>query len=178
MHTSRINHISVDRAERLALTCSQDRTARLWELPTGRLLRVLRPPIGRGKEGELDGCSLSPDGMLAAVGGWTGAEWDRSDSVYIFDTATGRMAHRLTGSTDVIQDLSFPPMAATSPQCIWMGRACASGIRRSGAKWAGRAISPAGQLWRGLERRRAARGRHATMVRCVFMRSGTNQLTL
>jgi WD40 repeat protein len=107
MHTSRINHISVDRSEKVALTCSQDRTARLWELPTGRLLRVLRPPIGRGKEGELNGCALSPDGTLAAVGGWTGVEWDRSDSIYIFDTNTGQMVHRLTGSTDVIQDIAF-----------------------------------------------------------------------
>jgi len=107
MHTSRINHIAVDRSERLALTCSQDRTGRLWELPSGRLLRVLRPPIGRGKEGELNACALSPDGALAAVGGWTGVEWDRSDCVYIFDTATGRMVRRLTGSTDVIQDLAF-----------------------------------------------------------------------
>src|SRR3954469_14284567 len=73
-HTAPITAVSADVAGRLGLTVSDDKTARLWELPAGRLLRVLRPPIGKGREGLLFCGALSPDGRLVAVGGWTGEE--------------------------------------------------------------------------------------------------------
>src|SRR5438132_132473 len=52
-HTAAIRRIAVDRAGRLLVTASDDKTLRLWELPSGRLLKVLRPPIGEGNEGKL-----------------------------------------------------------------------------------------------------------------------------
>jgi WD40 repeat protein len=108
MHTAPIRRVSVDAAGSLALTVSQDKTARLWELPSGRLLRVLNPPQDKVSEGELSAAALSPDGTLAAVGGGqTGFEWDKSDSVYIFNTATGRLVWRLPGLPEMIPDLAF-----------------------------------------------------------------------
>ena len=41
MHTAAIRQMPVDAAGRLALSVSYDKTARLWELPSGRLIRVL-----------------------------------------------------------------------------------------------------------------------------------------
>ncbi|MEA3207973.1 MAG: hypothetical protein QOE70_1030 [Chthoniobacter sp.] len=127
MHTAGIGCISVDAAGRLALTASQDKTARIWELPSGRMLRILRPPVGEGSEGELYACGLSPDGALAAVAGWTGYEWDRSACVYLFDTATGRLLRRLPGLLNVIQDLAFSArgrylaavLAEGDGLCVW-----------------------------------------------------------
>src|SRR6185295_9188229 len=81
--------------------------ARLWELPSGRLLRVLRPPVGEDNEGKLFACALSPDGSLAAVGGWTAWEWEGKVSVYLFDTATGRLIRRIPGLPNGIGDLAF-----------------------------------------------------------------------
>ena len=70
-HTARINRIGVDAAGRWLVTASVDKTARVWDLKTGDLVRVLRPPIGEGNEGKLFAAALSPDGRTVAVGGWT-----------------------------------------------------------------------------------------------------------
>jgi WD40 repeat protein len=111
MHTSPIYAMSVDAAGRLLLTASEDKTARLWSLPDGHLLTVLRPPQDFGKEGQLFGAALSPDGATAAVGGWTGASWGHLYCVYLFETATGRMLRRLSidQKTEVINYLAFSP---------------------------------------------------------------------
>ena len=107
MHTAMIWRASADEAGRLALTVSQDKTARLWELPSGRLLRVLRPPLGDGSEGLLFCGAVSPDGRLAAVAGWTGWDWEGKANVYLFDTASGRLVRRLSGLPQMTQDLAF-----------------------------------------------------------------------
>ena len=91
MHTAPIKRISVDAQRHLLLTVSFDKTARVWSLADGRLIHVLRPPIGGGHEGEIYACALSPDGKVAAVGGWTGFEWNHAASVYLFDIGTGRL---------------------------------------------------------------------------------------
>ena len=43
---------------------------RLWSLPSGEPLRVLRPAIGSGQKGEL--LAVAPDGHFVVTGAWTG----------------------------------------------------------------------------------------------------------
>lgn len=109
MHTAAVKRIGVDAAARYLVTSSDDKTVRVWELPTGRLLTVLRPPVGSGHEGKLYAVALSPDGRTVACGGWTGAEWDRTLSIYLFDRASGRMLRRLSGVPNVINHLVYSP---------------------------------------------------------------------
>jgi WD40 repeat protein len=78
MHTAMIRRIAVDAAGRFLVTGSDDKTVRVWELETGRLLRTIRPPTGTGNEGKIYAVAISPDGRTIAAGGWTGFEWDRS----------------------------------------------------------------------------------------------------
>jgi WD40 repeat protein len=108
MHTAPIQKISVDSHRQLLLTVSDDKVARLWSLGDGRLIRVLRPPVGGGHEGQLFAGALSPDGAIAAIGGWTGFEWDGSKSIYLFDTTSGKLFGRLTGLPG-IHSLRFSP---------------------------------------------------------------------
>ena len=108
-HTAMINRIGVDAAGRWLVTASDDKTARVWELATGRLVRVLRPPIGENHEGKLFAAALSPDGRTVAVGGWTGYGWERRHSIYLFDRDTGTLAHRIGGLPNVINHLAFSP---------------------------------------------------------------------
>ena len=48
MHTALIQRVGADARCSLLATASYDKTVRLWQLPEGKLLRVLRPPIGHG----------------------------------------------------------------------------------------------------------------------------------
>lgn len=113
MHTAPIRRVSVDASGKLLLTASRDKTARLWSLPEGRILQVLRPPVGIGNEGMLYAGALSPNGRIAAVAGWTGyqwkSSWGQSFSIYLFDTTSGRLVYRLAGLPNVILQLSFSP---------------------------------------------------------------------
>jgi len=109
MHTAKITNIDVDAAERYLVTGSHDKTVRVWSLPEGRLLRVLRPPIGDGNEGKIYAVAISPDGETVAVGGETGYEWDRESSVYLFNRATGELRQRIAGNQGVIYHLAYSP---------------------------------------------------------------------
>ena len=126
-HTAAIRGISSDAEGRYLLTASEDKTARLWDACTGKDLRVFRPPIGAGKEGCLYACALSPDGLIAAVGGYTGPSWNKADSVritvnnwtgysrrlkysiYLFSTSTGDLIMSISDSESEIFDLDFSP---------------------------------------------------------------------
>ena len=69
MHTASINRIATDADGRFLITASDDKTIRVWELPSGRLAQIIRPPIGEGNEGKLHAVALSPDGVTIACGG-------------------------------------------------------------------------------------------------------------
>jgi WD40 repeat protein/uncharacterized caspase-like protein len=120
-----INGADVDSTGRYAVTASDDKSARVWDIGTGRLLLVLRPPQGMGNEGYLDAQAMSPDGTLVAVAGITGYEWDKVFSVNVFDRASGRLLHRLRGLPYQALHLAF------SPDGRWLaaGLAGKSGIR-------------------------------------------------
>jgi WD40 repeat protein len=52
-HLATVMRIDVDASERFLFSASEDKTARIWDLSSGKLLKVLRPPIGDGEEGML-----------------------------------------------------------------------------------------------------------------------------
>ena len=123
MHTAVIRRIATDAAGRWAVTASEDKTARVWEVASGRQLAVLRPPQDVGNEGKLEAVALSPDGAVVAVGGWTGWDWDKKAAIYLFDRASGRLLHRLPGLPSTIHHLAFSPdgrwLAASLVWCQW-----------------------------------------------------------
>jgi len=121
MHTAGIGSIGVDRAGRFLVTASIDKTARVWELETGRLLRVLRVPIGDGAEGQLFAAAISPDGNMIALGGHTGNQWDGQHCVYLFDRETGRLMRRLTGSPGEVNYLRFSPDGTLFAAALFAG---------------------------------------------------------
>lgn len=108
MHTRVIQRIATDALGRWAVTASLDKTARVWEVTSGRRLRVLRPPQDVGNEGELNAVAMSPTGETVAVGGWTGWDWDQP-AIYLFERESGRLSQRLGGLPNVILHLSYSP---------------------------------------------------------------------
>ena len=115
MHTAPIRRISVDAAQRFVVTASHDKTARVWDLASGQLLQVLRPPLGAGDEGKLYAVALSPDGQEVALGGWT----DEQNSIYLFDRASGRLTRRISGLPNVINHLRYSRDGQQLAAAIW-----------------------------------------------------------
>lgn len=107
MHTAMVRQIGVDAENRYLVTGSDDKTVKLWELSSGRLLKTLRLPIGEGNEGKVYAVAISPDGKTIAAGGWTGYQWDNSFCIYLFDRESGRIIKRITGLPNVINRITY-----------------------------------------------------------------------
>jgi WD40 repeat protein len=109
MHAGRINSVGVDAEGRTLATASDDETVRLWSLTDGRLIRVLRPPIGDLRQGKLLAVALSPDGRSVVSGGWTRGESENAESIYVFDSAAGGLTHRVSGLPNPVEQLAWSP---------------------------------------------------------------------
>jgi WD40 repeat protein len=106
MHTAMIRNVRVNAAARTLVTASEDGTVRLWSLPDGRPLRVIRVPFGNFMEGTLFAMSMSPDGSIIAAGGFTGIG-DGTPCIYLLDPKNGRMTRKLDGLPGAINFLAF-----------------------------------------------------------------------
>jgi len=106
MHTAKINRIDSDAAERFLVSVSDDKTARIWDLRNGKLLRTLRPPQGAGPEGRLYAVAISPDGSMVALGGRTGPTGGPF-SVYLYDRISGVLVRTFGGFPEVVDHLSY-----------------------------------------------------------------------
>jgi len=118
MHTAPIRRIATDAAGRWAVTGSDDKTARVWEVATGRQVAVLRPPQGPGSEGKLFAVAMSPDARVVAAGGWTGWDWTQKNSIYLFDRASARLLRRLPDLPNGINHLAYSPDGRWLVACL------------------------------------------------------------
>ena len=109
MHTTMIRRVLPDLPRNRLITCSDDKTIRVWQMPQMRLLSVLRVPIDASHEGQLYAIAVSPDGRTVAAGGWTGWDWDGKASIYFFDVASGELIRRLGGFDNVVNALAWMP---------------------------------------------------------------------
>jgi len=109
VHTAPIRALSLSRDGHLALTASEDKTARLWAMPGGRLLRTFRPRVGAGNTGKLYACALTPDGALAALAGWTMGGGDPTSRVLLVDARTGALLRALDVGDQAVTFMAMAP---------------------------------------------------------------------
>ena len=74
VHSAIVRRLAVAEDRARIVTASDDKTARIWDIDSGRLLTVLRPHIGPGEIGRLYGAAIHPVEDLVAVGGTTGSD--------------------------------------------------------------------------------------------------------
>src|SRR5262245_13158332 len=104
-HNASILSIDTDAANKFAVTASNDKSVRVWSLPDGRLLRVLRLPIDYAEIGKAYAVAITPDGSTVAVGGWTGSH--PHHNIFLFDRASGILKQRLSDLPSVMNHLTY-----------------------------------------------------------------------
>ncbi len=106
-HSAPVRRISVHPERGLVLTASDDRTARLWSLKTGELLRTFRPAMADARQGRLYGAALHPTLPIGAVAGSTGSDANADHSIFLIDTETGRTVRRIDARAGDIKRLAW-----------------------------------------------------------------------
>lgn len=129
MHTGNMGQMDRDRAEKLLVTGSNDKTARLWDLQSGALLRTLRLPIDSGDDGKVYAVAISPNGKTVAAAGWT-----EDDALYLFDSSNGSLKHRIPGLGSVTFHLAFSPDGNRLAASLGNGKGVRT-YRRNGEQW-------------------------------------------
>ena len=89
--------VTFSRDGRLVATASKDKTAKLWDVATGRELHTLT-----GHTRWVYGVAFSPDGRQVAT-----ASWDKT--VKLWDIATGRVVRTLEGFKGNVYCVAFSP---------------------------------------------------------------------
>ncbi|RPJ07124.1 MAG: hypothetical protein EHM37_18470, partial [Deltaproteobacteria bacterium] len=107
-HNASIFSLASDPSNRILVTGSEDKTVRVWDISgDARLLRVLRPFVGEGEQGQIFAVALAPDGRTIACGGRTGEPKKGDGCVYLFDRETGILTRRLSGLPGWVQHLIY-----------------------------------------------------------------------
>jgi WD40 repeat protein len=120
MHTSLVRQIALTGDEKTMVSAAYDKSIRIWDIPEGKLRRVLRTPVGAGYEGSLYGVDITRDGKFVAASGWT-----KENYVYIYDTVTGAIVKAFGPNGNAINKLRISPDG--SKVAVVMG--AGSGIR-------------------------------------------------
>lgn len=87
-HTGPVRRLAVDAAGQLAVTASDDKTALVWNVAGGSVVRTLRVPVGEDEVGRLYGAAIAPDGKSVALAGTTAAAGG-VQRIYVFDLPGG-----------------------------------------------------------------------------------------
>ena len=105
MHTAPIKAVDVDAAGRLAVTGSDDKTVRVWDLAAGKELAALPSP------GQVNVVAFSPDGKSLA-----GGSQDGSVRIWAVPAAKGTAGQHLSGGGEKAAGL--PPFRVRHRICF------------------------------------------------------------
>ena len=96
-HHDRVCSVSLTPDGRYAVSASNDKTLRVWDLESGQCLRTL--------EGHTEGVvsvSLTPDGQYAVSG-------SEDNTLRVWDMKTGRCLHIMEGHEDDVNSIAITP---------------------------------------------------------------------
>lgn len=109
MHTAPITAMAMDESRSFLVTASLDKTAMVWELPSGKPVQRLRPWIGEGSWGAILSVAVSGSGQWIALAGEIRSDRPEQLSVLIFNRITGDVAYTMSGFSDPVIELHYAP---------------------------------------------------------------------
>ncbi len=124
VHSAPVRRIDIDEARQLAVTVSDDRTARIWNLRDGQPLHVLRPFAFGAEGGRLYGVAIHPTRPLVAVGGTTGGG-EHAHQIYLFDLDSGALLRSFDARAADVRKLTWSIDGAV----LWAGYATGNAVR-------------------------------------------------
>ncbi|MCP4109772.1 MAG: WD40 repeat domain-containing protein, partial [Desulfobacteraceae bacterium] len=105
-----INDLIVTSDKKHLISCSDDKTIRVWDMQTKKEVRKILGEIGKGSFGMVYAIALSPDDRFLAVGGFfSESRIENVDmvSIRIYNFPTGELLHILKSHKNIVSDLSF-----------------------------------------------------------------------
>lgn len=103
-HTNLVPGLCFTPDGRELISASFDKTIRIWDVQSGEMLRVLRPPIGPNRYGAIYAAALSPDGRTLAVGG---IGVGSGNPIYLIALPSGQIEKLLLGHRRGVMALAF-----------------------------------------------------------------------
>jgi WD40 repeat protein/DNA-binding SARP family transcriptional activator len=107
-HTARVNDIAFGPDGSMALSGADDAQAILWDLETGKEVERFGQYSGRNA-GVVRAVDISPDGSIAATGGFAGQSWLPPGELILWDLENGEEIRRLEGHIAGIVAAEFTP---------------------------------------------------------------------
>lgn len=104
-HMALIRSLVFTRDGRELISASDDKTIRVWDVETGRLVRTIRGEIGDGDPGKIYAVALSRDGRLLAAAGALGD----GAPIRLYDFRAGTLIGLLKGHKEAVLSLDFSP---------------------------------------------------------------------
>ncbi len=99
-HTDAVTSVAISPDGQTLLTASWDGSARLWDVQTGKELRLLGAYLA------IQGAVFSPDGRFFV-------SWGSGPIVRLWDMETGNVTREFYGHTDVVTSVAFSPDGRT-----------------------------------------------------------------
>src|ERR671932_616613 len=100
-HSKRVSSIAMTPDGQLIASASEDKTIKLWNLRTGKLLRTLT-----GHSDIVQAVTISPDGKLIASG-------SNDKTVKLWNLDTGKEIRTLTGFSSIVYSVAISPDGQT-----------------------------------------------------------------
>ncbi|MFK7967460.1 MAG: caspase family protein [Burkholderiaceae bacterium] len=107
-HAGPVRRLAVSVRKGIALTASDDKTARIWDLATGELKQILRPSIGEGEIGRMYGAAIHPTSNIVAIAGTTGTQ-SGGHKILLFSVITGQLIDVIDARGGDIKKLAYSP---------------------------------------------------------------------
>jgi WD40 repeat protein len=111
-HMAVINAVAFTPDGSQLVSASDDKTIRVWDIASGKTVRVIRGEAGAGLVGKVFAIALSPDGKWLAAGGCmdkSSASESSCGDIRLYDFASGKLVALLNGHEDVVSGLAFSP---------------------------------------------------------------------